>query len=68
MLLLTRLAVGAITAVAVPAVASLTGDFFAAGERGRIYGYITTGEIVGAGIGLGLASLVSSLLGWRAGP
>ena len=66
MLLLTRLLLGAVTATAVPAVASLTGDFFPAGERGRIYGYIVTGEIVGAGLGVGISSLVSAAFGWRA--
>ena len=66
MLLLARLLLGAVTATAVPAVASLTGDFFPAGERGRIYGYISVGEIVGAGVGIGLASMVSAALGWRA--
>ena len=66
MLLLTRLLLGAVTATAVPAVASLTGDFFPAGERGRIYGYIVAGEVVGAGVGIGVSSLVSAALGWRA--
>ena len=66
MLLLARLLLGAVTATAVPAVASLTGDFFPAGERGRIYGYISVGEIAGAGVGIGLASFVSAALGWRA--
>jgi predicted MFS family arabinose efflux permease len=64
-LVLTRLALGAVTATAVPAVASLTGDFFPAGERGRIYGYIVTGEIVGAGVGIGVASLAAGAVGWR---
>lgn len=66
MLLLTRLLLGAVTATAPPAVASLTGDYFPAGERGRIYGYIVTGEVAGAGIGIGVSSLVSASLGWRA--
>lgn len=66
MLLLTRLLLGAVTATAVPGVASLTGDFFPAGERGRIYGYIVTGEVVGAGVGVGFSSLVSAAFGWRA--
>ncbi len=35
-LLLTRLALGAVTASAGPAIASLTGDYFPARERGRI--------------------------------
>ena len=62
MLLLTRLLLGAVTATAVPAVASLTGDFFPAGERGTIYGYIVAGEVVGAGLGIGVSSLVSAAL------
>ena len=66
MLLLTRLLLGAVTATAVPAVASLTGDFFPAGERGRIYGYISVGEVAGAGVGIGVSSLVSAAFGWRA--
>jgi predicted MFS family arabinose efflux permease len=66
MLLLTRLLLGAVTATAVPAVASLTGDFFPAAERGRIYGYISVGEVVGAGVGVGVSSFVSAALGWRA--
>jgi MFS family permease len=47
-------------------VASLTGDFFPAGERGRIYGYISVGEVAGAGVGIGVSSLVSAAFGWRA--
>src|SRR5690349_20074404 len=39
-LLVTRVALGAVTAAAGPVVASLVGDYFAAAERGRIYGYI----------------------------
>ena len=66
MLLLTRLLLGAVTGTAVPAVASLTGDFFPAGERGRIYGYIVAGEVAGAGLGIGVSSLVSAAFGWRA--
>jgi predicted MFS family arabinose efflux permease len=66
MLLLTRLALGAVAATAVPAVASLTGDFFPAGERARIYGYIAVGEVVGAAVGVGISSFVSAAFGWRA--
>jgi len=65
-LVLTRLALGAVAATAGPTVASLTGDYFPAAERGRIYGFIITGEVVGAGFGIAAASLVSALLGWRA--
>jgi len=62
MLLLTRLALGA---AAAPAVASLTGDLFPAAERGRIYGYILTGELVGTGIGFLVSSDVAAVLSWR---
>ncbi|HET9691353.1 MAG TPA: MFS transporter [Acidimicrobiales bacterium] len=66
MLLLSRLALGAVVAAAGPAVASLVGDLFPAGERGRLYGYVLTGELVGAGVGILVAGLVSSVLDWRA--
>ena len=51
-LLLTRLALGAVIATAGPAIASLTGDYFPARERGRIYAYILGGEIAGTAVGL----------------
>src|SRR5205807_204481 len=43
-LLLARLALGAVTATAGPAIASLTGDYFPARERTRIYSFILGGE------------------------
>lgn len=64
-LLATRLALGAVTAVAAPAVASLTGDFFPPAERGRIYGLIVTGELLGAGFGVLVSGLVAGWFGWR---
>lgn len=66
MLLLTRLALGVITATAGPTVASLTGDLFPARQRGRIYGFVLTGELVGAGAGILVAGDVAGALGWRA--
>src|SRR5207253_1518345 len=50
-LLLARVFLGAVTAAAGPMVASLVGDYFPSAERGRIYGYILAGELVGAGVG-----------------
>ena len=67
MLLLTRLALGAITATAGPAIGSLTGDFFPAAERSRIYGFILTGELLGAGGGLLISGDIGAAIGWRAG-
>ncbi|GLW07249.1 hypothetical protein Misp01_23790 [Microtetraspora sp. NBRC 13810] len=64
-LLLSRLALGAVTATAGPTLASLVGDYFPPAERGRIYGFILTGEIAGAGIGLLIGGNLARLLSWR---
>jgi MFS family permease len=64
-LLFSRLALGAVTATAGPAIASLTGDYFLARERGRIYGYILGGEIAGTAVGFLLSGWISGLLSWR---
>jgi MFS family permease len=65
-LLLARLALGAVTATAGPAIASLTGDYFAARERGRVYAYILGGEIGGTAVGFIVSGSVASLISWRA--
>jgi predicted MFS family arabinose efflux permease len=65
MLLWTRIGLGAIAATAAPVVASLTGDLFPAAERGRIYGFILSGELIGAGAGLLVSGTVSGWLSWR---
>ncbi len=65
MLLLTRLALGAVVATAGPTVSSLTGDLFPAAARGRIYGYILTGELIGTGIGFLVSGDVAAVLSWR---
>ncbi len=64
-LLLARVALGATTAASGPAVASLVGDLFPADERGKIYGYILAGELLGAGVGFVVTGDVASL-SWRA--
>jgi MFS family permease len=64
-LLLSRLLLGAVTAAAGPLIASLIGDYFEAGERGRIYGVILAGELVGAGFGFAVTGDVAAL-SWRA--
>ncbi len=64
-LLLARLALGAVTAAAGPFVASLVGDYFPASERGRIYGYVLAGELVGAGVGFAVTGDIAAL-SWRA--
>ncbi|TMM13003.1 MAG: MFS transporter [Actinobacteria bacterium] len=64
-LLLYRVFLGAVTAAAGPAVASLVGDYFPSAERGRIYSFILSGELLGAGIGFVITGDVASL-SWRA--
>jgi MFS family permease len=64
-LLLTRLALGAVAATAGPAIASLTGDYFPASERGRVYAYILAGEVAGSAVGFILSGAVASLIDWR---
>ncbi|HWF53354.1 MAG TPA: MFS transporter [Solirubrobacteraceae bacterium] len=64
-LLLARLALGAVTATAGPAIASLTGDYFPSRERGRVYAYILGGETAGAAFGFIICGSVASLLSWR---
>ena len=64
-LLLTRLALGAVTATAGPAIASLVGDYFPARERGRVYSYILAGEVGGAAAGFIISSSIAGLVSWR---
>ncbi len=64
-LLLARLFLGAVTAAAGPLVASLVGDYFGGNERGRIYGFILTGELLGAGFGFAVTGDIAAL-SWRA--
>lgn len=64
-LLITRLALGAVTATAGPAIASLTGDYFPARERARVYAYILGGEVAGTAVGFIVSSTVASAISWR---
>jgi MFS family permease len=63
--LLARVFLGAVTAAAGPVAASLVGDWFAPSERGRIWGYITSGELIGAAIGFAVTGGIATL-SWRA--
>jgi predicted MFS family arabinose efflux permease/uncharacterized membrane protein (DUF485 family) len=65
-LLATRLALGAVTATAGPAIASLTGDYFPVRERGRVYAYILAGEIAGSAAGFIVGGTLASVISWRA--
>jgi len=64
-LLLARVFLGAVTAAAGPLVASLIGDYFHPSERGRIYGFILAGELLGAGFGFAVTGDIATL-SWRA--
>jgi MFS family permease len=64
-LLMARLALGGVTAIAGPFIASLVGDYFRASERGRIYGFILAGELLGAGVGFAVTGDIAAL-SWRA--
>nr|WP_192726487.1 MFS transporter [Mycobacterium sp. OAS707] len=61
-----RVALGALVAVAGPAVASLLGDYFPIIERGRIYGYVLAGEGICTAAGLELSGVLATL-NWRLG-
>jgi MFS family permease len=64
-LLFARVALGIVVAAAGPAIASLVGDYFPERERGRIYGFVLSGELIGAGFGFVVAGQFASL-SWRA--
>jgi MFS family permease len=60
-----QIGLGVVTAIAGPSIASLIGDYFPPAERGRIYSFVLTGELVGVGIGFVLAGSLASWT-WRA--
>lgn len=64
-LLAARAGLGAVAATAGPTVASLTGDFVPARSRARMLGLILGGELVGAGLGFLISSVVTQMFGWR---
>jgi predicted MFS family arabinose efflux permease len=65
MLLAARIFLGIVTAAAGPMIASLVGDYFAGGERGRMWGFILTGELIGVGFGFVVTGDVA-VFSWRA--
>ncbi|HVX43702.1 MAG TPA: MFS transporter [Mycobacteriales bacterium] len=60
-----RVVLGAVTATAGPAVASLVGDLVPVGERARIYGMVLAGELLGTGAGYAISVNIASALSWR---
>jgi MFS family permease len=65
-LLVAHVAVGALAAAAIPAVASLVGDLFDPAERGVIFSYILSGEMIGTGAGYVISGELAALW-WRLG-
>src|SRR3984893_791182 len=64
-LLFARAFLGVVTVAAGPILASMVGALYCPVERGKIYGYILTGELVGAGIGFAVTGDIAAL-SWRA--
>jgi MFS family permease len=64
MMIVVRLFLGACTAAAAPLISSLVGDLFSPQERGRVYGYILAGQLLGSGFGLLVAGNVAAI-SWR---
>ncbi|WP_437898346.1 MFS transporter [Sorangium sp. So ce124] len=65
-LLAAQVALGAVIAAAQPAVASLVGDYSPPDLRGRVFGFILSGELIGTAIGVIAAGLLAEI-SWRLG-
>ncbi|MFY1672711.1 MFS transporter [Plantactinospora sp. WMMB334] len=64
-LLASRLLLGAAVAASGPVVVSLTGDFIPPADRAAVLGWILTGEIAGAGLGLLAGGELAATYSWR---
>jgi predicted MFS family arabinose efflux permease len=60
-LLVAGLFLGVATAAAGSMIASLIGDYFPGSERGRVYGYILTGDLLGVGVGFTVTGDIAAL-------
>jgi len=65
-LLLSRVALGGVTACAAPGVASLLGDYIPRPQRASVYGTVLAGEFLGTGLGLLLCGELGAW-SWRLG-
>lgn len=61
----SRLVLGLMMAAAGPALASLIGDYFPPQMRGRIYGLIGAGELIGAAFGFMVSGGLAAAITWR---
>jgi predicted MFS family arabinose efflux permease len=60
-----RISLGVLTAAGGPPITSIIGDLFPADVRGRVLGWVKSGELVGAGVGFLVAGVVMWLTSWR---
>jgi len=65
LLFAARVTLGVLTAAGGPPVTSIVGDLFPADVRGRVLGWVKSGELVGAGAGFLIAGVVVLLTSWR---
>jgi predicted MFS family arabinose efflux permease len=61
-----RITLGVLSAAGGPTVSSIVGDLFPADVRGRVLGWIESGQLIGAGVGFLVAGVVVWLTSWRA--
>lgn len=64
-LLVARCALGVVTAASGPPVTSMIGDLFSPDVRGRVLGWVKSGELVGAAAGFLVAGVLVSFFSWR---
>jgi MFS family permease len=60
-----RVTLGVLTAAGGPPITSIVGDLFPPDVRGRVLGWVKSGELVGAGAGFLVAGVVVWLTSWR---
>jgi predicted MFS family arabinose efflux permease len=60
-----RVTLGVLTAAGGPPITSIVGDMFPADVRGRVLGWVKSGELIGAGAGFLVAGLVVAVASWR---
>lgn len=60
-----RIALGIVTAAGGPPVTSIVGDAFAPDIRGRVLGWVKSGELIGAGTGFLVTGVLLSFFSWR---
>jgi predicted MFS family arabinose efflux permease len=65
LLFAARVTLGVLTAAGGPPITSIIGDLFPADVRGRVLGWVKSGELVGAGAGFLVAGVVVWLTSWR---